>query len=93
MWIGVRGGASSILDDEFLDGPRRYENRSTIMTSNRPQEEWGKLIGDVPAATAILDRFLHHAEIIEITGRSYRLKDRARAKETRTCTKAENSVQ
>lgn len=56
---------------------RRYENRSTIMTSNRPIEEWGKLVGDVPAATAILDRFLHHAEIIHITGRSYRLKDRA----------------
>jgi DNA replication protein DnaC len=56
---------------------RRYENRSTIMTSNRPIEEWGKLVGDVPAATAILDRFLHHAEIINITGKSYRLKDRA----------------
>lgn len=37
---------------------------------------WGKLIGDVPAATAILDRFLHHAQIIRITGNSYRLKDR-----------------
>jgi hypothetical protein len=36
-----------------------------------------KLLGDVPAATAILDRFLHHAEILQITGRSYRLKDRA----------------
>jgi DNA replication protein DnaC len=58
---------------------RRYETRSTIMTSNRPIEEWGKLIGDVPAATAILDRFLHHAEIINISGRSYRLKDRARS--------------
>jgi DNA replication protein DnaC len=56
---------------------RRYEVRSTIMTSNRPLEEWGKLIGDVPAATAILDRFLHRAEIIAINGRSYRLKDRA----------------
>ena len=56
---------------------RRYENKSTIMTSNRPLEDWGKLIGDVPSATAILDRFLHHAEIIKITGRSYRLKDRA----------------
>ena len=43
---------------------RRYETRSTMMTSNRPLEDWGKLIGDVPAATAILDRFLHHAEII-----------------------------
>lgn len=58
---------------------RRYEKRSTIMTSNRPLEEWGKLIGDVPAATAILDRFLHHARIIRITGKSYRLKDRAEA--------------
>lgn len=56
---------------------RRYELRSTLMTSNRPIEEWGKLLGDVPAATAILDRFLHHAEILQITGRSYRLKDRA----------------
>lgn len=55
---------------------RRYEIRSTLMTSNRPLEEWGKLIGDVPAATAILDRFLHHAHIITIKGRSYRLKDR-----------------
>jgi len=59
---------------------RRYENRSTIMTSNRPIEEWGKLIGDVPSATAILDRFLHHAEIINIPGKSYRLKDRAQQK-------------
>ena len=56
---------------------RRYELRSTVMTSNRPLEDWGKLIGDVPTATAILDRFLHHAEIVSITGRSYRLKDKA----------------
>ena len=56
---------------------RRYETKSTMMTSNRPLEDWGKLIGDVPSATAILDRFLHHAEIITITGKSYRLKDRA----------------
>lgn len=58
---------------------RRYEVRSTLMTSNRPIEEWGKLLGDVPAATAILDRFLHHAQIVEFTGKSYRLKDRALA--------------
>ena len=54
---------------------RRYETRSTVMTSNRPLEDWGKLIGDVPSATAILDRFLHHAEIITITGKSYRLRN------------------
>jgi DNA replication protein DnaC len=60
---------------------RRYEKRSTMMTSNRPLEDWGKLIGDVPAATAILDRFLHHAEIIELRGRSYRLRNQAPDKE------------
>jgi DNA replication protein DnaC len=58
---------------------RRYENRSTMMTSNRPIEEWGKLLSDVPAASAILDRLLHHAEIIPINGRSYRLQSKARA--------------
>jgi DNA replication protein DnaC len=52
---------------------RRHELRSTMMTSNRPLEDWGKLIGDVPAATAILDRFLESAEVIQITGRSFRL--------------------
>jgi len=54
---------------------RRYETRSTMMTRNRPLEDWGKLVGDVPSATAILDRFLHHAEIISITGKSYRLRN------------------
>jgi DNA replication protein DnaC len=54
---------------------RRHEVRSTMMTSNRPLEDWGKLVGDVPSAGAILDRFLHHAELIQITGRSYRLRD------------------
>jgi DNA replication protein DnaC len=54
---------------------RRYETRSTMLTSNRPLEDWGKLLGDVPSATAILDRFLHHAEIIKITGKSYRLRN------------------
>ena len=61
---------------------RRYENRSTMMTSNRPIEDWGKLIGDVPSATAILDRFLHHAEVITITGKSYRLKGRSNKQQT-----------
>jgi DNA replication protein DnaC len=54
---------------------RRYENHSTIMTSNRPLEDWGKLLSDVPTAGAILDRFLHHAITIAISGRSYRVKD------------------
>ena len=62
---------------------RRHELRSTVMTSNRPIEDWGKLLGDVPSATAILDRFLQHSEIITITGKSYRLKDRACRKRTK----------
>jgi hypothetical protein len=43
------------------------------LTSNRPLEDWGKLIGDIPSATAILDRFLHRSELFQLTGRSYRL--------------------
>jgi DNA replication protein DnaC len=52
---------------------RRHEIKSTMMTSNRPLEDWGKLIGDVPAATAILDRLLEDAEVIQMTGKSYRI--------------------
>jgi DNA replication protein DnaC len=62
---------------------RRYQVRSTMMTSNRPLEDWGKLIGDVPAATAILDRFLHNAEVIAIHGRSYRLRNRTDENQTK----------
>jgi len=68
---------------------RRYETRSMIMTSNRPLEDWGKLIGDVPAATAILDRFLHHAEIVTITGKSYRINDRKNKKQVARKTQSE----
>jgi DNA replication protein DnaC len=74
---------------------RRYETRSTMMTSNRPLEDWGKLLGDVPSATAILDRFLHHAVTVTITGRSYRLRNQAApqeqektAKDTRSARRA-----
>ena len=71
---------------------RRHQNHSTLMTSNRPIEEWGQLLGDVPAATAILDRFLQQAEIIQITGRSYRLRNQAvtgTEKEKRSADKSE----
>ncbi|MEO6781806.1 MAG: ATP-binding protein [Bradyrhizobium sp.] len=40
-------------------------------------EDWGKLIGDVPSATAILDRFLHHAVVLAFSGKSYRLRNQA----------------
>lgn len=65
---------------------RRHENRATMMTSNRPLEDWAKLIGDVPSATAILDRFLQHASIISITGKSYRLRNRGKESEGRRST-------
>jgi DNA replication protein DnaC len=70
---------------------RRHENRSTIMTSNRPLEEWGKLLGDVPSAGAILDRFLQRAQVISISGRSYRLKDKASAELEKKPTKSKTS--
>ncbi len=57
----------------------RYENGVTILTSNTSFTEWGKLMNDEVLATALLDRLLHHAEVISINGKSYRMKDRLAA--------------
>lgn len=54
----------------------RYQRRSTILTSNLTFGEWGSLLGDAVLATALLDRLLHHAEVIAINGRSYRMRQR-----------------
>jgi DNA replication protein DnaC len=54
----------------------RYERRSTILTSNLTFAEWGSLLGDAVLATALLDRLLHHAEVVAINGRSYRMRQR-----------------
>jgi DNA replication protein DnaC len=55
-----------------------YEKGSIILTSNKGFGEWGELMGDPVLATAVLDRLLHHAHIINIRGNSYRLKDRVK---------------
>jgi DNA replication protein DnaC len=54
----------------------RYEQAPIILTSNRSFAEWGTLLGDEVLATALLDRLLHHAEVITINGQSYRMKER-----------------
>jgi len=61
---------------------RRYEKNSIIITTNKAFSKWGELFGDVTIANAILDRLLHHSHIINITGNSYRLKDRVKFSET-----------
>ncbi len=53
---------------------RRYERASTMLTSNRPVDDWGKLLGDVAAVTAMLDRLLHHGHILKCGPRSWRTK-------------------
>jgi len=60
---------------------RRYQGKSIIIATNRPIEDWGKILGDNATASAILDRFLENVHIIKITGKSYRLKN---AKEKKT---------
>lgn len=55
---------------------RRYERGSMIITSNKSFAEWGQVLGDDVLATAILDRLLHHCDVLAINGPSYRLKDR-----------------
>ncbi len=54
----------------------RYEQGSTILTSNTSFSEWGHLLGNEVLATALLDRLLHHAQVISIPGKSFRMKDR-----------------
>ena len=53
---------------------RRYERASTMITSNRPVDDWGKLLGDSAAVTAMLDRLLHHGHVLKCGPRSWRTK-------------------
>ncbi len=53
---------------------RRYERTSTLLTSNRPVDDWGKLLGDSAAVTAMLDRLLHHGHVLKCGPRSWRTK-------------------
>lgn len=59
---------------------KRYESKSIIITSNRPITDWGLVFGDPTAATAILDRLLHHCTPVTITGDSYRIRDGIKSK-------------
>ena len=59
---------------------RRYERGSIIVTSNKAFSEWGQVLGDDVLAAAILDRLLHHCDVVSINGPSYRLKDHVRPK-------------
>ena len=54
---------------------KRYEKNSTIVTTNKPLSRWGEIFGEPVSANAILDRLLHHSNVINIVGRSYRIKD------------------
>ena len=60
---------------------KRYENHSTIITTNKPFGKWHEIFGDVTLANTILDRLLHHSHIININGNSYRLKDKMKQKD------------
>jgi DNA replication protein DnaC len=53
---------------------RRYERFSTLLTSNRPVEDWGKLLGDVAAVSAMLDRLPHHCHLLKCSPRSWRTR-------------------
>jgi DNA replication protein DnaC len=60
----------------FMLVSRRYERASLIVTSNKPFGSWGEIFGDEITAAAMVDRLVHHAEILSLKGDSYRLKDR-----------------
>ena len=75
--FGMKKLGSTAAEDLLEIFVRRHETASTLITTNRPTQDWGVFLGDVPAATAILDRFLAHATIVQMTGKSYRLRQRA----------------
>jgi DNA replication protein DnaC len=72
--LGMRKLPASAAEDLLEIVMRRYERTSTLMTSNRPVEDWGKLLGDSAAVSAMLDRLLHHGHILKCGPRSWRTK-------------------
>lgn len=73
--LGMRKLPAGAAEDLLEIVMRRYERASTIITSNRPLEDWPKMFGDTPAVTAFLDRLMHHSHLIELRGKSYRLHE------------------
>ena len=72
--FGMRKLPHTAAEDLLEIIMRRYERASTLLTSNRPVEDWGKLLGDVAAVTAMLDRLLHHGHVLKCGPRSWRTK-------------------
>ncbi len=72
--LGMRKLPQTAAEDLLELIMRRYERVSTILTSNRPVDDWGKLLGDIAAVTAFLDRLLHHAHVLKCGPRSWRTK-------------------
>ena len=72
-YIPFEGDAANLF---FQLVSSRYERASMIVTSNKPFGRWGEVFGDPVVAAAMIDRLVHHAEIINLKGDSYRLKDR-----------------
>jgi len=77
--FGMRKLPLTAAEDLLEIVMRRYERASTLVTSNRPVEDWGKLLGDVAAVTAMLDRILHHGHVLKCGPRSWRTKSAATA--------------
>jgi DNA replication protein DnaC len=72
--LGMRKLPHTAAEDLLELVMRRYERASTVLTSNRPVDDWGKLLGDTAAVTALLDRLLHHAHVLKCGPRSWRTK-------------------
>lgn len=72
--LGMRKLPASAAEDLLELILRRHKRASTIMTSNRPADDWGKLLGDTPAVTAMLDRLLDDGHVIKCGPQSWRTR-------------------
>jgi DNA replication protein DnaC len=79
--LGMRKLPATAAEDLLEIVMRRYERASTVVTSNRPIDDWGKLLGDTAAVTAMLDRLLHHGHLLKCGPRSWRTKTQLPADE------------
>ncbi len=77
--LGMRKLPHTAAEDLLELVIRRYERTSTILTSNRPVDDWGKLLGDAAAVSALLDRMLHHAHVLKCGPKSWRTQKRPSA--------------
>jgi DNA replication protein DnaC len=90
--VGYLSYSNRYADLLFEIVTRRYEEKSTLITTNRPISEWNEVFPNAACVVSLIDRLIHHAEIIQIEGESFRLKEAKKRNEQRRKRRAANKL-